>query len=105
MVDGTPEELKRDLRGDAVHVELEDGRAEDAHAVVAALESVFEATLDGRVVHARVANGAQSVPGILSALESRGIPVAAVTLARPSLDDVYLHYTGRDFHREDEAGA
>jgi hypothetical protein len=27
-----------------------------------------------------------------------------VTMHRPSLDDVYLHYTGRDFRAEDEAG-
>jgi ABC-2 type transport system ATP-binding protein len=45
------------------------------------------------------------VPGILSTLEGRGIPVAAVTVARPSLDDVYLHATGRDFRTEDEEGA
>jgi hypothetical protein len=25
-----------------------------------------------------------------------------VTVSRPSLDDVYLHYTGRDFRTEDE---
>ena len=28
----------------------------------------------------------------------------AVTVSRPSLDDVYLHYTGRDFHSDDRAG-
>ncbi len=49
-------------------------------------------------------NGANAVPAILSALEARGIPVASVTTARPSLDDVYLHYTGRDFAAEDELG-
>jgi hypothetical protein len=27
-----------------------------------------------------------------------------VTTARPSLDDVYLHYTGRDFATEDAGG-
>nr|MDQ3824142.1 DUF4162 domain-containing protein [Actinomycetota bacterium] len=52
----------------------------------------------------RVDSGARAVPVILSTLESRGIPVASVTVARPSLDDVYLHYTGRDFRAEDEAG-
>jgi ABC-2 type transport system ATP-binding protein len=39
---------------------------------------------------------------ILSALDGRGFPVASVTTARPSLDDVYLHYTGRDLAAEDE---
>jgi hypothetical protein len=31
--------------------------------------------------------------------------VAAVTTSRPSLDDVYLHYTGREFTADDTAGA
>jgi len=46
-------------------------------------------------------NGGRAVPGILSALDVRGIAVAAVTVSRPSLDDVYLHYTGRDFAADD----
>ena len=104
VVEGTPEDLKRELRGDAVTVELQDGRVEDARTTVAALSHVHEAVADGQLVRARVGNGARAVPVILSTLESRGIPVESVTVARPSLDDVYLHYTGRDFRSEDEAG-
>ena len=105
VVEGTPEELKQGLRGDSVTVELGDGRAADAEAVVRSLAVVHGATLDGRVLRTRVEDGGRAVPGILSALEGRGIPVASVTVSRPSLDDVYLHYTGRDFRREDEEGA
>jgi ABC-2 type transport system ATP-binding protein len=104
VVDGTPEELKRGLRGDSVTVELETGRSEDAVEVVGSVGSVLDTTVDGRHIRARVSHGAGAVPGILSALEGRGIPVAAVTVARPSLDDVYLHFTGRDFHSEDQQG-
>jgi ABC-2 type transport system ATP-binding protein len=49
----------------------------------------------------RVENGGRALPGIISALEGAGIPVASVSLSRPSLDDVYLHFTGRDFNSED----
>jgi ABC-2 type transport system ATP-binding protein len=105
VVEGTPDELKRRLRGDAVTVELGDGRAADAEAVVRSLAVVHETKLDGRVLRSRVENGGTAVPGILSALEGRGIPVASVTVSRPSLDDVYLHYTGRSFRTEDEEGA
>jgi ABC-2 type transport system ATP-binding protein len=104
VVEGTPEALKRELRGDSVTVELADGRAGDAEAAVHALAEVHEAVVDGAVLRARVEHGGTAVPGILSTLESRGIPVAAVTVARPSLDDVYLHVTGRDFRTEDEEG-
>jgi len=105
VVEGTPEDLKRDLRGDSVTVELGDAQAEDAAAIVAALGAVEEAVVDGRILRARVEHGGSAVPGILSALEARGIAVASVTVARPSLDDVYLHHTGRDFRSEDEASA
>jgi ABC-2 type transport system ATP-binding protein len=105
VVEGAPEELKRRLLGDAVTVELAGGKAEAAAGIVAGLGAVEEAIVDGRHLRARVQQGAQAVPSILSALEAEGIAVAAVTVSRPSLDDVYLHYTGRDFKAEDEAGS
>jgi ABC-2 type transport system ATP-binding protein len=105
VVEGEPEKLKRELRGDAVTVELEDGKGDGALDIVRVLPDVHEVLLDGRRLHARVEHGAAAVPTILAALDSGGVPVAAVTVARPSLDDVYLHYTGRDFRSEDEAGA
>ena len=105
VVEGAPDELKRRLLGDAVTVELADPNADAAADVVARLGVVEEAIVDGRYLRARVQRGAQAVPSILSALEAGGIAVAAVTISRPSLDDVYLHYTGRDFRAEDEAGS
>jgi ABC-2 type transport system ATP-binding protein len=104
VVEGTPEELKQSLRGEAVEVELSDGRAGDAEAIVLALDGVHEASIEGRKLRSRVASGARAIPSILSALEAQGIAVEAVTTHRPSLDDVYLHYTGREFAAEDEAG-
>jgi ABC-2 type transport system ATP-binding protein len=105
VVEGTPEELKQSLRGDSVTVEVSDGRVDDAQQVIATVPGVHEVTLDGTQLRSRVASGARAIPTILSALESQGIGVEAVTTSRPSLDDVYLHYTGRDFRAEDEAGA
>jgi ABC-2 type transport system ATP-binding protein len=106
VVDGTPEALKRELRGDAVTIELAgaDGDRERAKSVLTSLADVHEALIDGRRIHSRVEQGAQAVPGMLSALDGAGVAVRAVTVSRPSLDDVYLHYTGRDFHSDDEAG-
>jgi ABC-2 type transport system ATP-binding protein len=104
VVEGTAESLKRDLRGDAVSVELGDGRSDEAHELIARLDRVHEVSIDGKVLRARVDNGGRALPGILSTLDERGILVASVTLARPSLDDVYLHYTGRDFRAEDQEG-
>ncbi len=94
---GTPDELKSELRGDTLIVELgasANGRALDAVSRVA---GVRETSLDGRVLRARADEGARAVPAVLAALEAAGVPVAAVTVARPSLDDVYLRHAGRTF--------
>jgi ABC-2 type transport system ATP-binding protein len=105
VVEGTPEDLKRGLQGESVSVELQDvdGRLADAERVVTAISGNVH--VEGNVVRARVPNGAQAIPTILGALDDAGIAVASVTTARPSLDDVYLHYTGRDFAREDQEGS
>jgi ABC-2 type transport system ATP-binding protein len=98
VAEGTPEELKRELRGDAIHIELTEG-SEDGHvrAALDRVEGVREAVVNGDGLHARADDGARAVPGVLAALEAGGIGVASVTVARPSLDDVYLRYTGRTF--------
>jgi ABC-2 type transport system ATP-binding protein len=95
---GSPEELKSGLRGDAVVAEL----APDADLAVArsAIERIGgarEITLDGRAVRARVDHGASAVPAVLAALEGAGVTALSITVARPSLDDVYLRHTGRTF--------
>ena len=98
---GTPDALKSELRGDALVVELGasgDGRA---LAAVATAEGVREPSLDGRILRARADEGARAIPTVLALLEAEGIPVDAATVARPSLDDVYLRHTGRTFGAAD----
>ena len=97
---GSPDELKRELRGDALHVELES----DLNGARAGLERVTglsEVTIDGRLLRARAEDGARAVPAVLAALDSHGVAVASVTVARPSLDDVYLRHAGRTFGEAD----
>ena len=105
VAQGTPDELKSELRGDAVHIEL-DGPEADGRvaAALAPLSEVHDVVVErGRLLHARTDNGARAVPVMLQALEAQGLPVASVTVARPSLDDVYLMYTGRRFAEADTA--
>jgi ABC-2 type transport system ATP-binding protein len=103
VVEGTPGELKAGLRGDAVHVEVEVDAVGEAQRVLAGVGAEPEQVLDGKTIVTRVENGGRALPGIISALETAGIPVASVSLSRPSLDDVYLHFTGREFATEDRA--
>jgi ABC-2 type transport system ATP-binding protein len=100
VAEGTPEGLKADLRGDAIHVELHGAPEGNGHvAALEALTEISEVSVDGRTLHARSDDGARAVPVVLQALEARGVEVASVSVARPSLDDVYLRYTGRTFDK------
>ena len=98
VAEGTPDELKRELRGDAIHVEL-DGATRNGLAAARSrgVAGINEVQLNGRALHARADDGARTVPAVLQALEANGVAVASVTVARPSLDDVYLRYAGRTF--------
>jgi ABC-2 type transport system ATP-binding protein len=109
VAQGTPEELKRELRGDAIHVDLEreyngaeappSGAADkfNLRGAIGGLVGVRDVVVDGRTLRARADDGGRAVPLVLGALESAGVAVSSVRVARPSLDDVYLKYTGRTF--------
>ena len=97
VAEGTPDELKRELRGDAIHVELDEHVNGSASHALAGVTGIREVAVEGRALRARAEDGGRAVPAVLQALESHGIAVASVRVARPSLDDVYLRYTGRTF--------
>lgn len=105
VAEGSPDELKAGMGGDTILVEL-GGEGLDRHAshAIERVPDVREISLDGTTLRAHAEHGASTVPAVLSALESEAVPVAAVTVARPSLDDVYLRYAGRSFDKADREG-
>jgi ABC-2 type transport system ATP-binding protein len=96
VASGSPEALKRELRGDAVEVELASDIGE-LNGTLADVAGIRDVVLEGRALRARADDGGRAVPAVLAALESHGVEVSSVRVARPSLDDVYLRYTGRTF--------
>jgi ABC-2 type transport system ATP-binding protein len=97
VAQGTPDELKRELRGDAIHVDLEADYNGAVSRALTGLPAIRDVVVDGRTLRARADDGGRAVPLVLGALESAGVGVSSVRVARPSLDDVYLKYTGRTF--------
>ena len=98
VAEGDPEQLKSELRGDTVHVDLH--TASDAATAAVLLEGtpgLREVFADGTSLRARADDGARAVPAVLAALEHRGVSVDSITVARPSLDDVYLRHAGRAY--------
>ena len=101
VAEGTPEQLKSELRGDTVQVELAESSNGNAVAALQGLPGLSGLSVEGRVLRARAENGAAAVPSVLAALEQGGLQVASATVARPSLDDVYLRHAGRSFQQAD----
>jgi ABC-2 type transport system ATP-binding protein len=97
VVEGTPDRLKRDLNGDTIQIELADAQDAGARVALGRVGEVDDVTLDGRTLRARARDGGAAIPAVLAALEAHGVRATSVTLARPSLDDVYLRHAGRAF--------
>jgi ABC-2 type transport system ATP-binding protein len=95
---GSPDELKGALHGDVVQAQLAAGA--DPQVIYGALTALPEARdvyIASNTVSLRSDNGAAAVPVLLSALQRAGSPALSVTVARPSLDEVYLRLTGRRY--------
>jgi ABC-2 type transport system ATP-binding protein len=98
VVTGSPDELKNALRGDAVSVELApDTDVSAALRAIGRVSDLRDVLTDGRVLRARAADGASTLPRVLAVLDDASLRVASATVARPSLDDVYLKHTGHSF--------
>ncbi len=100
-----PEALKAQLGGDAVTLEFAAG---DARAW---LQAQWEALAirhqvwEGERLHLYLPDGAQAIPRILESARAHGLEVRAIGLARPTLDDVFLRYTGASLKGGEEDGA
>jgi len=97
---GTPAELKDRLGGDIVTVRptVVSPALSAALASVPGVTSVAEQ--DG-TLRLKCTNGETRVPEIVAACTRAGVGLQTVSLKRPSLDEVFLEFTGREF-REDE---
>jgi ABC-2 type transport system ATP-binding protein len=95
---GTPDELKAGVGGDVITIATADDAA--AAAEIGRRFNLAPA-VDNGTLRLEVSDGAAFVPRLVRELS---MPVIAVTLRRPSLDDVFLKLTGRAI-REEQAGA
>ncbi|MDQ4214429.1 ABC transporter ATP-binding protein [Microbacterium capsulatum] len=101
VAQGTPDELKAALHGDAVRVTLVEPdpvAVRRAVATVPGLRDVLveAAGVDGLLI-ARTDDAASAVGAVIAALDGAGIRYGQVAASHPTLDDVYLHFVGHTF--------
>jgi ABC-2 type transport system ATP-binding protein len=92
----TPEALKAEVGADRVRIQTEDDEA-----AIAALADRFglEAKMSEGAVTFLVESGEEFVPRLFAEL---GIGIRSVSVARPTLDDVFMRYTGSTIRDAEE---
>jgi len=98
---GSPKSLKNALGGDVVSIKCD--KAEECKKELSKFAWVKVAIRHNGLVDIRVEKGEEKIPKILAFVNKKGIKVESVSLRKPSLDDVFIHYTGRTI-REEEVG-
>jgi len=92
----TPEALKADVGADRVTIHVDDN-----DAAIAALENRFG--IEGKVAEGActfgVEGGEQFVPRLFAEL---GVPIRGVSVSRPTLDDVFMSFTGSTIRDAEE---
>src|SRR5579859_367501 len=97
VAEGTPTQLKQQIAGDVITLSLQNAveaipRAEELLRAQPFIRSMQQAADQQLQVY--VERGEESLATIMRTLDAAKLNVHAVSLARPSLDDVFLRQTG-----------
>ena len=105
VVSGRPDELKAAVGGDVVTVALPDGTdgelIERAKRAVAAFPGAGEPTTFDHSVAVPVKDAGRSLSEIVRRLDEQGIPIAKLSFTTPTLDEVFLRFTGERMRVEE----
>jgi ABC-2 type transport system ATP-binding protein len=101
ITEGTPQELKARMGHDVVSVAVEGADCERAEAAMEGLSGLERIVTEADALAVYVENGAGSIPEIVRRLERDQIAIGAISVSRPTLDDVFLEATGRRLEGED----
>ena len=100
----TPEALKASLGGDAVTLEVDGGPG--VEVALSGLPFVSKVTGTHGTLELTLDRAERRVPELVDAVRGSGGQLRSMNLRRPTLEDVFLHYTGRQMRDANEdAGA
>jgi daunorubicin resistance ABC transporter ATP-binding subunit len=105
IAEGTSDELKDQVGGEALEVTLES--ADQMDAAIAALEGFPSAPpeRDGVVLRVPVAQRQGTIAHAVQRLNDAGVGIDDIAMRRPTLDDVFLTLTGHAAEEDEEAAA
>ena len=97
----TPKNLKDKLGGDVITFEVEE-RVEELMNAIRKLRFVKSVKKHDGKLTVTVGQGEKRIPELIGISQKMGINIKSVSLHKPSLEDVFLHFTGKTI-RESEA--
>lgn len=101
VVTGSPEELKHSLGGDIITLSVKDDP--DVTQIISAVENVKEVKKENGSYRIKVNYGEVTAPFVIEALRKKGHIVTKLMLTEPTLNDVYLEYTGKSLRDAEES--
>ena len=96
---GTPNELKASIGGDTIVVGVKEAEP-DLSLELAKIKFVIEVKKNGAIYCVKAEQGEDASPQIMDFIRSKGLHVTKISLTKPSLDEVYLEFTGRSLRDE-----
>jgi len=99
---GAPDELKEGLGGDIMTLSIEDSII-DISSTIATVPRVKEVKKQDGAYRIKLEEGEETAPSIIEAIRSEGHKVTRLSLTKPTLDEVYLEYTGKTIREEEES--
>jgi ABC-2 type transport system ATP-binding protein len=99
---GSPEELKSQIPGNDIISLTIDNLSLNIVEIIKKLSFVHKANIENNTVRVYVDSGAQNLPVLMDEMKASGAKVLSATIHEQSLEDVFIHYTGRSI-REEEA--
>jgi ABC-2 type transport system ATP-binding protein len=102
VAEGTPRRLKEEMGHDVVSLALEGADVTATEAALAGLPDLERVVTEPDALALYVADGASQIAEIVRRLDRSEIQVGAITVARPSLDDVFLKATGRRLEGQEQ---
>jgi ABC-2 type transport system ATP-binding protein len=94
----TPENLKNSLEGDVIILEV--NKSEAIAEKIKSLEEVKKVHVIDNKIFITVKNAEIFAPKILEFAKNNNVIVTSMNMRKPSLGDVFLHYTGREIREE-----
>jgi len=105
MTMGKPSELKAEYGQDLVDLSIDypDGVYTEEHLIerIKQLNVANEVSVKGFEVKLSVIDGTKALPSIIHKMEAAGIGIKTISVRTPSLDDVFIKYTGRGIRDEE----